>query len=72
MLATYMNKYGEKYERKAKLPDNARAVSLYATEKGQRNPAYICVKYDRYLKGVGEYPGYIIINYQGRNYVIPD
>jgi len=67
-----MRANGTKYEEIKALPPNAKAVSVYAAEIGQRNPAYICVKYDRYLKGEGENPGYTIRCWQGMNIVIPN
>lgn len=65
------HKYATRFEKREQLPDNAIKITLYAEQTGVKNPAYINVKYDRYLKG-GTYPGYKIINFQGSNFVIPD
>jgi len=63
-----------KYEKISKLPARAVTVSEYADRTGQKNPPYICVAYDRYLAKPDKcaYPGYIIVNWQGINFVIPD
>lgn len=61
-----------KYDKVKELPENAVKVSMYAESINQRNPAYICVAYDRYLDNKGTYPGYKIVNWQGINFVIPD
>lgn len=61
-----------KYDKVDVLPDNAVKVSIYAEMIGQKNPPYICVMYDRYLKGKGVYPNYKIVNWQGFNFVIPE
>jgi hypothetical protein len=62
----------KKYNKVQAIPANAQKVSNYAASIGQNNPAYICIMYDRYLAGKGSYPGYIIVNWQGMNFVIPD
>lgn len=67
-----MRTNGTKYEEIDKLPDNAQAVSVYAAHENIRNPAYVCVKYDRYLAGKGSYPGYTIRCWQGMNFVLPE
>ncbi len=61
-----------KYEKVEVLPDNAMKVSLYAESIGQKNPPYICIVYDRFLKGEGTKPTYKIVNWQGYNFVVPD
>lgn len=61
-----------KYEKVDKLPEGALKVSIYAEQINQRNPAYICIAYDRFLNGKGSYPGYKIVNWQGYNFVIQD
>jgi hypothetical protein len=61
-----------KYTKVDKIPDNAVKVSIYAEQIGQQNPAYICVRYDRYLSGKGSKPPYEIVNWQGFNFVIPE
>lgn len=64
----------KKYEKVNTLPDNAIKVSLYAEKIGQKNPPYICVRYDRYLDNPTKNakPPYTIVNWQGTNFVIPD
>jgi len=62
----------KKYDKVDKIPDNAVKVSIYAEMINQKNPAYICVMYDRYLAGKGSYPKYKIVNWQDSNFVIPD
>ncbi len=61
-----------KYNKVEKIPATALKVSAYAESIGQKHPSYISVAYDRYLTGKGSYPGYIIVNWQGFNFVIPD
>lgn len=61
----------KKYKKVSELPKNAVKVSTYASSIGQNNPSYICVAYDRYLKGKGTYPNYDIVNWQGYNFVVP-
>lgn len=61
-----------KYDKIEKLPAKAKKVSLYAEEIGQRNPAYVCIVYDRYLSGKGTKPPYKIVNWQGSNFVVPE
>jgi hypothetical protein len=61
-----------KYPKVDKIPAKAVKVSVYAEMINQRNPAYICVMFDRYNSGKGSYPGYKIVNWQGFNFVIPD
>lgn len=75
-----MRRSGTKYDSIDELPQGRSwPVSLYAKNKGILSPAYVCVKYDRFLFGYkkkdgsiayGEDPGYIIRCYQGINYVI--
>jgi hypothetical protein len=60
-----------KYKKVNELPPNAMTVSNYAASIGQKNPAYICIMFDRYLAGKGSNPGYTIVNWQGFNFVIP-
>jgi hypothetical protein len=62
----------KKYPKVNTLPANAVKVSSYANSIGQHNPPYISVAYDRYIAGTGTYPGYVIVNWQGINFVIPD
>jgi len=61
-----------KYPKVDAIPEGAVTVSNYAKSVGQKNPAYICVAYDRYLSGKGKNPGYSIVNWQGFNWVIPN
>lgn len=61
-----------KYKKVKTLPANALKVSAFAARIGQKNPPYICVMYDRYLCGKGTKPPYVIVNWQGFNFVIPD
>jgi hypothetical protein len=63
-----------KYDKVDKLPKNAVSVTKYAESIKQKNPPYICVMYDRYLKDPVKYakPAYKIVNWQGFNFVIPD
>lgn len=61
----------KKYTKVETLPQGALTVSNYAASIGQKNPAYICVMYDRYLQGKGSNPGYTIVNWQGFNWVVP-
>ena len=61
-----------KYNKVEELPPNAVKVSLYADRINQKNPAYICIVYDRYLAGKGSKPEYSIINWQGMNFVVPE
>ena len=61
-----------KYDKVDELPKNALKVSIYAEQINQRNPAYICIVYDRYLAGKGSKPPYTIVNWQGYNFVIPE
>lgn len=67
-----MRTKGTKYETAKDIPDYAMPVSTYAAANNIRNPAYVCVKYDRYLAGTGSYPGYKIVCWNGTNIVIPD
>jgi hypothetical protein len=64
--------YGTRFEKVDTLPSDAMKVSLYAKLHGISQPAYINVKYSRYLTDGGEKPPYKIINFQGSNFVIPD
>jgi hypothetical protein len=66
-----MRAKGTKYEKVNEIPNNALQVSVYAEQQGIRNPAYVCVKYDRYLHNKGSYPGYKIVCWNGTNIVIP-
>ena len=61
-----------KYDKVNELPKHALKVSTYAEVNNIPQPAYVCIKYDRYLIGKGSYPGYKIVNWQGFNFVIPD
>lgn len=67
-----MRTKGTKYEKVKEIPDYAMPVSVYAAQLGIRNPAYVCVKYDRYLQNKGSKPAYIIVCWNGTNIVIPD
>lgn len=67
-----MRTKGTKYEKVDKMPENGVPVSVYAANNDIRNPAYVCVKYDRYLAGKGAYPGYVIVCWNGQNIVDPD
>jgi hypothetical protein len=62
----------KKYDKVNTLPDNAIKVSAYAESIGQKNPAYICIMYDRYLTGKGSQPSFKIVNWQDINFVIPE
>lgn len=67
-----MRTKGTKYQKVDKIPATAMPVSVFAENNGIRNPAYVCVKYDRYLAGKGSYPDYKIVCWNGTNIVIPD
>lgn len=67
-----MRTNGTKYEEIGTLPGNAQAVSVYAAHKNIRNPAYVYIKYERYLSGKGSNPGYTIRCWQGMNFVLPE
>lgn len=62
----------KKYPKVQQLPAGAMSVTTYAGLIGQKQPAYICVMYDRYLQGKGSNPGYTIVNWQGFNFVVPE
>lgn len=64
----------EKYEKVEKLEAGAVSVSQYAKANNIKSPAYVQVKYNRYLAKPTKcaYPGYKIVNWQGINFVIPD
>lgn len=61
-----------KYKKVEDLPSGSVKVSMYAKSIGQKNPAYICIVYDRYLAGKGSKPNYSIVNWQGMNFVVPE
>ena len=63
-----------KYDKVKTLPKKALPVSQYAEQIGQKNPAYICIAYDRHLAKPDKCadPGYTIVNWQGINFVIPN
>lgn len=74
-----MRTKGTKYDKLNELTDNMLPLSTYATKNGIRNPAYVCVKYDRFKFGYkdkngniifGKYPGYDIYDWNGMNVVI--
>ena len=62
----------KKYDKVEQLPEGAMTVSTYAEKIGQRHAPYICVMYDRFLNNKGTDPGYIIVNWQGFNFVVPN
>lgn len=63
----------KKYNKVETLPAGAVTVSNYAKMTGQKNPSYICVAYDRYCSSPDRFsnPGYVIVNWQGFNFVVP-
>ncbi len=74
-----MRTNGTKYDTIKELTGNPMPVTAFANELGT-NPAYICVKYDRYKFGYinrkgqrinAPYPGYDIYCWNGMNIVIP-
>jgi hypothetical protein len=71
-----MRTKGTKYETISKLPSKAKPVSLFARENDWQ-VATVYLKHDRHFEGYangnkGPYPGYVIRQFQGMNYVIPD
>ena len=64
-------RHGTKYPQVTVIPKKAKILSAFAKDMGFKNPAYVCVKYDRYLDGKGVNPGYKIVNCDGFNYAIP-
>lgn len=62
----------KKYDKVDVLPPGAMSISNYARMIGQKNPPYICVRYDRWINGKGAKPPYVIVNWQGFNFVILD
>lgn len=64
-------KHGTKYPQVEQVPKKGKILSAFAKEQGFKNPAYVCVKYDRWLSGTGTNPGYKIVNCDGFNYAIP-
>lgn len=74
-----MRTQGTKYEEIDQLPKGALPVSKFARKNKISSPAYVHVKYDRFKFGYtntqgnfvhGEDPGYMIMCYEGTNYVI--
>lgn len=65
-------KHGTKYPQVEVIPKKAKILSAFAKDMGFKNPAYVCVKYDRWVKGESKVnPGYKIVNCDGFNYAIP-
>ena len=65
-------KHGKKYDRVPVVPKGAKILSAFAAERGFKNPAYVCVKYDRWMRGESKInPGYKIVNCDGFNYAVP-
>lgn len=74
-----MRTKGTKYD-KIKDIGTGVPVSIYAANNNIRNPAYVCVKYDRYKVGYmrngklvfAPHPGYDIYCWNGTNVVISE
>ena len=62
---------GTKYPKINELPENAKTCRDYAKANNMCSGAYVQVKFDRWEKGKGEFPGYYIKCWQGINMVIP-
>lgn len=63
---------GTKYPTIDKLPVNAQPVSLFASENDMQ-VGHVYIKFDRYTTGASTLkPKYIIRQFQGTNYVIPN
>jgi len=70
-----MRTNGTKYEEVNELPSSALPVSKFASIKGW-GASYVYTKHDRHFspaegKQPGEYPGFIIRQFKGSNFVIP-
>lgn len=61
-----------KYDKVTELPAGAVRVSTYAKDNNISSPAYVQIKYNRYVKDKAKNanPGYYIINWQGINFVV--
>ena len=62
---------GTKYPKVDNIPPNSMPVSQYAKENNIA-AAYVYVKYERFLNGKGQDPGYTIKCFLGSNFVIPN
>ena len=58
-----------KYKQVNELPPGAMTVKGYA-EQVKKKPAYIYVRYNRYLNKNHSHPGYDLVTYQGVIFVI--
>ena len=61
---------GTKYPKIDELPDGAKTCREYAEANGLCSGAYVQVKFDRWEKGKGQFPGYYIKCWNGINVVI--
>lgn len=59
-----------KYDKVTELPSGAVRVSTFARDNSISSPAYVQIKYNRFLEDKGQYPGYYIVNWQGINFVV--
>jgi hypothetical protein len=71
-----MRKEGTKYPTVKSYDKRMQPVSAYAANKGT-SVAQVYIQYDRHATGYksgykGPHPGYIIRQFNGMNYVIPD
>ncbi len=64
------NMNATKYDKVTELPAGAVRVSTYSRDNNISSPAYVQIKYNRFLETGKTYPGYYIVNWQGINFVV--